>query len=102
MEDERLIPDNYIGKDIFEERVREWLEFFAEEDKEIFLELLKCYRYFTRSQFRRIIFKIHQTIIEKTFWGVEQNSVLFITFPSKQGVASGGDTIRAIFEQVST
>ena len=98
---EEYIPDNYIGKDLFEEHVNNWLEFFDEEDKDVFLELLKHYRYFTRSQFRKIMNEFRRVIIEKLSLEIEQDNVLVITFPSKRGVASGGDVIRAIFEEVS-
>ncbi len=94
-----LFSDNYIGKDIFEKHVTEWLEFFEDEDKHIFLELLAHYRYYTKEQYKSIMRSFYQDILEKVTIDKDKNSILFVTFPSKKGRASGGDHVRAMLEE---
>lgn len=94
-----LFLDNYIGKDIFENNIKEWLEFFQEEDREVFLDLLSHYRYFTKEQYRNILKCIYNCILEKIAEEESNDTILFITFPSKQGTASGGDQLRATLEE---
>lgn len=94
-----LFLDNYIGKDIFEKHITEWLEFFKDEDKHIFLELLAHYRYYTKEQYKNIMKSFYQKILEKLTTDNDKNSVLFITFSSKKGRASGGDHVRATLEE---
>ncbi|BBF42399.1 hypothetical protein lbkm_1081 [Lachnospiraceae bacterium KM106-2] len=93
-EDEIL--DNYIGKDIFYEHISEWLELFDEGDKDIFLKLFENYRYFTdnkiRIALRCIIDKVETEIKGKC----NLSEVFFLTFPSKEGIKSGGDDLRSL------
>lgn len=91
--------DSYIGKDVFEKHMQEWLEFFGDEDKECFLDIFTHYRYFTKRQYQRIMRIFYKKIFEKVSLEAEMDAVLIITFPSKKGVASGGDIVRATLEE---
>lgn len=95
-----LLKDNYIGKDIIEERVQEWLEFFDDDDKYVFLELLSKYRYFTKEKYEKIMKHIYEKVLGELSEGDEKNSIMFITFPSKKGRCSGGDHLRAVLENI--
>ncbi len=83
--------DNYIGEDIFQDRVYDWLELFEEKDRPILLKLLENYRYFTENRIKRELYRIIKEIINDS----DPNDVYIITFPSKKGVASGGDNLRS-------
>lgn len=84
------ISDNYIGQDIFALHVKEWLELFEDEDKYVALELLKNYRYYTERKLRKSLRDIVAKIQEAEMEQEDLNAVYFITFPSKNGVKSGG------------
>ena len=44
--DRTLKTDKYIGKDIFKQNIDRWLTFFDSEDRSVYLDLLKRYRYY--------------------------------------------------------
>lgn len=92
------IPDNYIGQDIFALHVKEWLELFEDEDKYAALELLKNYRYYTERKLRKSLRDIVAKIQEAEMEQEDLNAVYFITFPSKNGVKSGGDDLRSMLQ----
>lgn len=92
-QDHFAVKDSYIGEDIFESHINEWLEIGINEgDRGYLLDLLKNYLYFPESRFNEEVEKIVD-LLEKD--GVSIKDTLFVTFPSKKGVASGGDNISA-------
>ncbi len=93
--------DNYIGSDIFKQHIEEWLGFFAEEDKHVFLELLKRYTYYTENKFRTALKYIVTEVQRDIGDDIEWDSVFFVTFPSKDGVKSGGDDIRSFLQMTN-
>lgn len=83
--------DNYIGKDIFYGRIEEWLEICSNDiERKYLLELLEEYLYFPQDRFNK---EIEQLIERLKDEGIDIGKALFVTFPSKKGVASGGDNI---------
>ncbi len=90
--------DNYIGKDVFKTRILEWLQSFGEEDRKVFLELLKKYRYYTENKLRKVFINWVKYIKDNYCNEQDMQSVFFVTFPSKNGIQSGGDSIRSLFE----
>lgn len=97
-ENKVIFFDNYIGNDIFEKNVIEWLRFFEKKDRAVFMDLLSHYRYFTKEQYRKAMKDICRRIMEET--AGENDKVLLVTFPSKKGTASGGDQVRAMLEEI--
>lgn len=89
-------PDSYIGNDTFYKNIQEWMDFFDEKDKHILLKLLKNYRYYPEGKIRASMKKIVKTIKEEN--DCDWKKVYFITFPSKEGVKSGGDDLRSILQ----
>lgn len=94
--------DNYIGKDVFETHINEWIENFKEIDRDILYNLLGNYKYYTENHLKRalkyIVNKIKEQIEDMK---LNFDNVYFITFPSKDGVKSGGDDIRSLLELVA-
>ena len=88
--------DNYIGQDIFERHIEEWLEFFQEKDQEIFLKLLRHYRYYTQNKVKLFLKQLLQKVCQEDMI----DGIYFITFPSKNGIKSGGDNLRALLTEV--
>lgn len=85
--------DNYIGSDIFKKNIENWINSFTDNDKSIFYKLLMNYKYFTENSLKEILFSMINEITNsvKNF-----DKVYFITFPSKDGIKSGGDDIRSL------
>lgn len=99
-ENKAIFFDNYIGNDIFEKHIIEWLKFFEKKDIAIFMDLLSHYRYFTKDQYRKAIKEICKHIMDVIADEDGSDSLLLITFPSKKGIASGGDQVRAMLEEI--
>ena len=97
-ENKMFFFDNYIGNDIFEKNIIKWLSFFEEKDRAVFMDLLSHYRYFTKEKYRKAIKEICGHIMEEIEG--ESDKVLLVTFPSKKGIASGGDQVRAMLEEI--
>lgn len=68
------------------------MELFKEEDRHILLKLLQHYRYCLEMKIRKSLKQIIRDI-EKEY---ALESVYFITFPSKEGIKSGGDDLRSL------
>lgn len=89
--DKFALKDNYIGKDIFLKRVNEWLEICSDDaERKYLLELLEEYLYFPQDRFNEEVERIINRLKDE---GIDIRKTLFVTFPSKNGVASGGDNI---------
>jgi len=95
--DECCFRDNYIGQDVFQDHIEEWLEFFEEKDQGIFLELLGHYRYYTENKLRKVLRRIVCQVQSEC----DPERTYFVTFPSKEGVKSGGDDLRSLLQIVS-
>lgn len=89
--------DNYIGRDVFQEHIEEWLEFFEEKDQNIFLKLLSNYRYYTENELRKVLRQIVCDVKREC----DLDYTYFVTFPSKEGVKSGGDDLRSLLQVVN-
>ena len=88
-----LIKDSFIGSDIFENNIKEWLEICEnEQDRHYLLLLLSHFDYFPENRYNfeisRLVDKLKERLmtIEKT---------IFVIFMSKKGTASGGDNVSA-------
>ncbi len=87
--------DQYIGEDIFEKNIECWLDNFKEKD--VFLKLLPNYIYVPEMIYGIQLDAILSRIEEKCNMGHKiLEETYFITFPSKRGIKSGGDIIRAL------
>ncbi len=85
------ISDKNIGEDVFANRISEWLEICEDEvERKYLLELLGEYLYFPSDRFEQEFEVITQKL---EYDGVDIEKTLFVTFPSKKGVASGGDKV---------
>lgn len=91
---EEDIEDNYIGRDVFQKHIEEWLEFFDEQDQDIFLELLSHFSYFTQKKYKKSL----KSIVDAVFKKYRKDEILFVTVSSRKGRASGGDHLRATLE----
>jgi len=85
--------DAYIGKDVFTKNIKKWLSFF-EGDEYVFLKLLKKYKYYTENEIKAYMEKFFDKVCENFPTEVADKDIFFLTFPSKNGVKSGGDDLR--------
>lgn len=93
-DDHLALLDQYIGEDVFEKNIMEWLEICETEDeKNCLLELLEEYLYFPEQRFRRALKSIIEELKTK---GACIEDTLFVTFPSKKGVVCGGSYISGL------
>lgn len=91
--------DTYIGSDIFEDRIIEWLSCFPQDsDKEILLKLLENFRYYPQNKYDFELFNIFNEIRTKES---DLSKVFFVTFPSKNHIASGGDSLRSSLVKIT-
>lgn len=91
--DRLALKDNYIGKDILVKRINEWLEICSNDaERKCLLELLEEYLYFPQNKFNEEIQRLTDNLQSQ---GIELKETLFVTFPSKRGVASGGNHVSA-------
>lgn len=80
------------------EKIDQWLADIAEEDRDIFLEILSRYTYLTEVECQLRYCRVVELLAEKlrelnrTF-----DDVLIITVESTNGVKSGGDNVRSDF-----
>ena len=87
--------DQYIGEDVFEKNIECWLDNFKEKD--VFLQLLSNYIYVPEMIYGMQLDAILSRIEDKCNMGYKiLEETYFITFPSKRGIKSGGDIIRAL------
>ena len=90
--------DKYIGKDIFEKNINEWLKICSDDDeKKSLLNLLKHYLYFPENRFTMELDHIIQKLEENN---IDICNTIFITFPAKEGRVSGGSQIASGLEKV--
>lgn len=89
--DKFAIKDNYVGEDVFLERIEEWLEICSKKiERKYLLQLLNEYLYFPKDKFDFEVERIIDCLREDQ---VDLKRALFVTFSSKKGTASGGDSI---------
>ena len=93
--DRNIKTDKYIGRDIFKANIEEWLSFFEVQDRSLYLDLLKRYRYYPEQTIKNVLYtlanKIKNDCLLQDF-----DDIYFITIASKKYCSSGGDILRAI------
>lgn len=87
--------DTRIAQDKLRERVDGWLEGFREEDRGYFLDLLEHYHYLSERELKYRLAVLCSYIFDKLRLSeIEKSEVLFVTVPSANGTAGGGDFMR--------
>jgi len=86
--------DKYIGKDVFRANIENWITLFDAEDRSVYLNLLKRYRYYPEQAIKNALYTLAYKI--KNDCSLQDfDDIYFITFASKNYRTSGGDSLRA-------
>lgn len=88
-----LCKDGFIGSDIFENNIKEWLEICEDEqERHYFLLLLSHFSYFPENRYN---FNMHKLIDNLKRRSIFMEKTIFVVSMSKNGTASGGDNVSA-------